>query len=208
VAVLPTLATTWLAPRLPDFQRRCGDIAVSLSSRTLPFQFSDHPFDAAIYHADHIWPRTTGIKLFDEGELWPVCTPALLASAGKAGDSLDRLPHLHMMSRPDAWRHWYRAQNRDYAPSISAGPRYELFTITLAAAQAGLGVALIPRFLAHEELSAGRLVLAASGALKVREAYYFSYPTHSEPTEALLAFESWLADMAKTMSESVHKEQP
>src|SRR5690606_3157711 len=40
IAVLPTLATTWLVPRLPDFQRHHPDISVSLSVRTRPFQFN------------------------------------------------------------------------------------------------------------------------------------------------------------------------
>ena len=49
IAVVPTLATTWLIPRLADFQREHGDITVSLSVRTLPFQFKDQPFDGALY---------------------------------------------------------------------------------------------------------------------------------------------------------------
>src|SRR5690606_30878047 len=73
IAVVPTLATTWLVPRLPEFQRRHRDVAVSLSVRTLPFQFNDQPFDGAIYHAAQMWPGTAGIKLFDEQELVPVC---------------------------------------------------------------------------------------------------------------------------------------
>ena len=36
IAVVPTLATTWLIPRLADFQREQPDITVSLSVRTLP----------------------------------------------------------------------------------------------------------------------------------------------------------------------------
>ena len=193
VAVLPTLATTWLVPRLADFQRRHTDIAVSLSVRTLPFQFNDHPFDAAIYHAAQIWPLTSGIKLFDEGELLPVCVPSLLQQA-QGADVMEGLTHLHMSSRPDAWRRWYQAQDREYLPSISAGPRYELFSMTLAAVKAGLGVALVPRFLAQEDLDTGQLVLPSTGVLKVQEAYFFSYPDASERSEALLAFESWLAE--------------
>lgn len=58
IAVVPTLATTWLIPRLADFQRVQPDITVSLSVRTLPFQFKDQPFDGALYHGDGIWPGT------------------------------------------------------------------------------------------------------------------------------------------------------
>lgn len=191
VAVLPTLASTWLIPRLPDFQKKHGDIAVSLSVRTLPFQFNDHPFDAAIYHAEQLWPQTIGFKLFDEGELVTVCLPELLTSL--PDPHMEHLPHLHMLSRPDAWRWWYQAQGLDYLPSSSAGPRYELFSMTLAAVQAGMGVALMPRFLIQQELDAGRLVSPAPGVLTVQEAYFFSYPAGNVRSEALQAFEQWLA---------------
>lgn len=193
IAVLPTLATTWLVPRLADFQRRHADIAVSLSVRTLPFHFNDHPFDAAIYHAAQIWPQTAGIKLFDEGELLPVCIPALLPQEPDV-DVMAGLAHLHMLSRPEAWRRWYQAQDREYLPSIGAGPRYELYSMTLAAVKAGLGVALVPRFLAQEDLDSGRLVIPSTGVLRVQEAYFFSYPDAGERSEALLAFETWLAE--------------
>lgn len=193
IAVLPTMATTWLIPRLPDFKQRHEDIAVSLSVRTLPFQFNDHPFDAAIYHAAQMWPHTQGIKLFDEGELLPVCIPRLALQAERAGPAV--LTHLHMTSRPDAWRQWYREHQREYEPSIGAGPRYELFTMTLAAVQAGMGVALMPRFLVQDDLKAGRLQAPFGGGLAVREAYFFGYPDNNERSEPLQAFESWLRDV-------------
>lgn len=198
IAVLPTVATTWLIPRLPEFAARHGDIAVSLSVRTLPFQFKDHPFDAAIYHAPQMWPHTRGMKLFDEGELLPVCLPALARRARKEG--MAALTHLHMLSRPDAWRQWYREQGLEYLPSMSAGPRYELFTMTMAAVRAGMGVALAPRFLAQGELAEGRLRMPVGGGLAVPEAYYFGYPDNIQRSEALGAFEAWLASMADELA--------
>lgn len=196
IAVLPTLASTWLLPRLPDFQKQHGDIAVSLSVRTLPFQFNDHPFDAAIYHAEQIWPQTIGFKLFDENELLAVCAPELISGLAPEEINISALPHLHILSRPDAWRLWYQAQGDEYEPSTSAGPRYELFSMSLAAAKAGMGVALIPRFLLQEDLAAGRLLRPSKGVLAVREAYFFSYPATHIRSDALLAFESWLISNA------------
>lgn len=196
IAVLPTLATTWLVPRLPAFQREHDDVSVSLSVRTRPFQFNDHPFDAAVYHAAQLWPGTVGFKLFDEKELVPVCTPAVREAIAAHPEGMQGVPHLHMMSRPDVWRQWYREQKRDYPPSAGAGPRYELFTMLLAAAQAGMGVALVPGFLARQALATNALVMADQGVLPVGEAYYFSYPAQDLPSEALLAFEAWLSDEA------------
>lgn len=194
VAVLPTLAKTWLLPRLAGFWQARPDITVSLSVRTLPFQFNDQPFDAAIYHAEGIWPGTRGIKLFDEGELLPVCAPSLLAARPDAGDPLAEMQHLHTTSRPDAWRRWYQAQGRDYLPTMNAGPRYELFTMSLAAVKAGMGVALVPRFLVQHALASGELAMPVAAGLSVGEAYFFSYPAANPPSEALRAFEQWLED--------------
>lgn len=192
IAVLPTLATTWLVPRLPGFQRGHDDVSVSLSVRTRPFQFNDHPFDAAVYHAPQLWPGTTGFKLFDERELVPVCTPAVREVIQRHPEGMAGVAHLHMMSRPDVWRHWYREQQRECPPSVGAGPRYELFTMLLAAAQVGMGVALVPGFLARQALRSGGLTTADDGVLPVGDAYYFSYPTQDRPSDALLAFEAWL----------------
>ena len=194
IAVLPTLATTWLVPRLKEFSRQHGDIAVSLSVRTLPFQFNDHPFDAAIYHAGTIWPGTVGFKLFDEQTLVPVCSVDVRERIEQGPQGLAQTSHLHMMSRPDAWREWYRVRGQEYPPTVSAGPRYELFTMLLAAAQAGLGLALIPSFLARDALNESRLVAPFKQGLPVRDSYFFSYPAHVERSEALTAFEAWLKE--------------
>lgn len=201
IAVLPTLATTWLIPRLPLLNASHPDIAVSLSVRTLPFQFADHPFDAAIYHAEQPWPGTQGISLFDEEAMLPVCVPRLLEQARSNPEGLSSLTHLHVMSRPHAWRDWYRTQGLAYAPSIGAGPRYELFTMVLAAVHAGLGVGLIPRFLAREALASGDLVVPFDGALPMRQSYYFSYPAQSARNDALKIFEQWLKALVAAQPE-------
>lgn len=203
IAVLPTLATTWLLPRFPLFNAQHADVNVSFSVRTLPFQFADHPFDAAIYHAAQAWPRTQGIKLFDEGELVPVCAPSLIehVAPDQRLKVMGSLTHLHMMSRPEAWRRWYDAQGLDYLPAMSAGPRYDLFSMTLEAVRSGLGVALVPRFLLDDELASKKIVVPVPGALQVQEAYYFGYPDDHERSDALSAFETWLRQL--TISDGV-----
>jgi len=194
LAVLPTLASTWLIPRLPEFQARHPDIVVSLSPRTLPFQFKDQPFDAAIYHADALWPGTEGRLLFPEGELVPVCAPAHARSGPAA---LEGMAHLHLASRPDAWRQWYYAANLPYGPQAAGGPRYELFSMVIAAARAGLGVGLVPRFLAREALAAGELAMPVDAPLRVSQGYFFGYPQRRDRSPALQAFEAWIGTAAR-----------
>jgi len=196
IAVVPTLATTWLIPRLADFAARHPDITVSLSVRTLPFQFKDQPFDGALYHGDHIWPGTRGTLLFPERELIPICAPALATSARDAACPVAGMPHLHLSSRPDAWRNWYARNQFPFGPGAAGGPRYDLFTMVLAAARAGLGVGLVPRFLAEPLLDAGELTMAAQAVLPVPHGYYFGYPEAAGRAEALQVFEMWLKDIA------------
>ena len=201
IAVLPTLAANWLIPRLPDFQRNHPDITVSLTLRTLPFQFNDHPFDGAIYHGDGHWPGTHSTLLFDEKEMVPVCAPFLIqgnkVAAGQKGIEqallrMQGLTHLHLSSRPDAWRQWYGASGAIYGPQAAGGPRYELFTMVMAAARAGLGVGLVPRFIVQESIDRGELAMPVPLPLPVSQGYFFGYPTRNEPSAALSAFGAWL----------------
>lgn len=196
IAVLPTLAANWLIPRLKDFQRHHPDISVSLSLRTLPFQFEDQPFDAAIYHSHAMWPGTQGELLFAERELVPVCAPVLLKGQPRASDPLSGLTHLHLSSRPDAWRQWYEQANMAYPPEVAGGPRYEMFAMVLAAAQAGLGVGIVPRFLAQPALDRGDLLMPLPVPLPVSQGYYFGYPARVEVTPSLQIFARWLIDAA------------
>lgn len=204
IAVLPTLAANWLIPRLKDFQRQYPDISVSLSLRTLPFQFDDEPFDGAIYHSHAAWPGTQGSLLFAEGELVPVCSPQLVDKAHRDND-LQGLTHLHLNSRPDAWRHWYEHVGVAYPAEAAGGPRYEMFAMVLSAAQAGLGVGLVPRFLVQQSLDRGDLIMPVSQPLPVTQGYYFGYPLRNELTPALGAFEQWLGATAKASFERVRR---
>lgn len=203
IAVVPTLATAWLIPRLADFGREHPDITVSLSVRTLPFQFKDQPFDGALYHSDHLWPGTQGALLFPERELVPICAPAMaLASRAQDGSPIAGMPHLHLSSRPDAWRLWYGENRFMFGPHAAGGPRYELFTMVLAAAQAGLGVGLVPRFLAQGPLDAGAVVMPTPAVLPVPHGYYFSYPETGDPSEALKIFQTWMQGAALQNTDS------
>ncbi len=197
IATLPTLATTWLIPRLADFQRHWPDIQISLSVRTQPFQFADVPVDGAIYHAEAPWHNTQGVMLFREQALIPVCSSQLLARVRRKGaDVLEQLPHLHMMTRPDAWQNWYEYNQQPYTPFVLGGPRYELFTMLLAAVDAGMGVALIPAFIAREHIKSGRFVSPVPATLPVEAAYFFGYPRADDYPEALMIFENWLKEQA------------
>ncbi|MEY4754955.1 MAG: hypothetical protein RJA44_2630 [Pseudomonadota bacterium] len=190
LGVVPTFATRWLLPRLPDFQRRHPGITVHLTPRTRPFLFEDSGLDAAI-HAGHAgWPGTVAEHLLPE-TLVAVASPALLAGRACRPATLPELPLLQMSTRPQAWRQCFEAEGLPPERSM-AGPRMELFSMLTEAALQGMGAALIPRLLIEAELADGRLLPLTPADLPSDRAYWLIHPDSRRLDPALAAFRAWL----------------
>ena len=166
LAVVSTFCTQWLIPRLPQFAALHPRITLNLSVRSEVFAFDESGFDAAIYYGDRLWPDTQGRMVLPEGTCVPVCSPAYAAvHALHDEQAWLHCPHLTLASRAHAWRGWYAERGWHYTLHASRGPRYELFSMVIAGAAAGLGVGLVPQLLAQEALDSGRLVQAHPQAL-------------------------------------------
>lgn len=199
LAVVPTFAARWLIPRLRALRATHPTVTVHLESATRPFLFSGTPFDAALVALTPLqvaqWAGTQATLLLPERVL-PVASPALLGSSSLSAQALADLPLLQQSTRPNAWREWFEAQGV-HAPQALAGPRFEQFSMTTAAALAALGVALVPALLVQEELAQGSLVRAcnASAAPLLERAYYLVTPLGQTPRAPLLAFADWLKNL-------------
>lgn len=207
LAAVPTFATRWLIPRLPEFAAVHPEIVVHIDTRTRPFLFADTGFDAALYagtpeQVAH-WPGTQAHWLMHEDVL-PVCSPRLLEAAEQRGRGrahqgvspqvLAELPLLQQSTRPYGWRQWFEAMGTP-APRALEGPRYELFSMLAVAATHGLGVALMPAMLIEAELARGELVVACPQPLRGERGYYLVTPVQAS-TPALGAFLQWLQGQA------------
>src|SRR3990167_769292 len=156
LAVLPTFASQWLIPRLGGFSARHPDVTINMNARTRVFLFDDTPFDAAIHFGTPTWPGSRAHYLFTE-EAVPVCAPGLLKkSRNIAPRALAALPLLHSATRPEDWRNWFSAAGIDDINAMK-GPRFELHSMLISAACAGLGVALLPGFLVAQQVTSGAL---------------------------------------------------
>lgn len=195
IAAIPTFATRWLIPRLKRFQNQHPNVTVHIAERMEPFLLAGSGFDAAI-HFEH--PAWAGMHLHHllEEVLVPVCSPALLADAGPNA-SLDELPRLHRRQNPDAWQIY--AQEAGIMLTNSAiGARYDLHSMLIEAALAGLGVALVPRLYIGAELEQGRLVAPWPDGKAVAKNFCLVLPEPIELSEApLQAFAKWILDEAR-----------
>jgi LysR family glycine cleavage system transcriptional activator len=188
----PTLMMRWLIPRLPALSAAVPELDVRLSAAGGPVHFDRDGIDLAIRRNDFKFPASVhSRRLFDE-MIGPVCSPDL----GTRLTSIDRLatlPRLHARTRPSAWDDWAEAR-RITLPPVRA-QTFEHFYISLQAAVAGLGVAIGPLALVHDDVQAGRLV-APFGFTADGSAYYVltTRPPENSPVAALLAALSQQAD--------------
>ncbi|WP_409030171.1 LysR family transcriptional regulator [Janthinobacterium sp. CG_23.3] len=190
LAILPTFGTRWLAPRLPQFLADNPGITINLTTRLAPFDFNLESVDAAIHFGPPEWPGAELDFLMNETVV-PACSRALLATHQfTSASDLVKVPLLHMVSRPDAWRRWLGAMGVE-ADDVH-GMLVDQFAMATQAAISGLGIALLPRFLIESELARGDLVEAINGPVESAERYYLAWPSSRASYPPLQAFRSWL----------------
>ncbi len=191
LAVLPTFATRWLGPRLGDFLSHHPGVAVNMSTRIKRFDFANEVFDAAIYFGTDDWPGVHHLRLFDE-RVTACAAPGFLAQnpVQRAAD-LASLPRLQLESRPHVWNDWFRAQGAQPVPG--GGMLVDQFSMMIQAAISGLGIALLPDYLARVEIAERRLLPVLDQAVPVRGAYWLVWPPDRDGLAPLAAFRDWIA---------------
>lgn len=192
LAILPTFGTRWLIPRLAGFSAAHPGITVNFNTRNVPFDFASDRLDAAIHFGDTSWPGVIAHRLMGE-EVLPVCAPTL--SLTTIGD-LAQATLLQHSTRPRAWADWLAAVGHAEINGLK-GPKFEQIAMTIQAAVAGLGVAILPRFLVEEEIAGGRLVVPFDRPVASTHAYYLVYPEAKAQMPALKTFRDWLIEEAR-----------
>ncbi|WP_454690585.1 LysR family transcriptional regulator [Achromobacter aloeverae] len=193
LAVVPTFAVKWLIPRLPDFVARHPEVHLNIVSRSAPFDFAHEAFDAAIHYGEAVWPGAQLAHLMDE-EMTPVCSRALQERLGiYAPADLLRVPLLQQFTRPSSWNDWF--EHLAIVPANAfEGPRFDSFNMILEAVRAGMGAALLPRFMIDE--AADQLVRISDVCLPSRRGYHLAWPTAKSELGSVRKFQAWLSAQA------------
>lgn len=192
LAVLPTLGSKWLLPRMHEFYAKHPEILVHIHSRIIreDVQSATQDMTAIICAGTGKWPGYISHKLLTE-KLLVVASPAALpdyrcmSPANVAEHSL-----LNVVSRPGAWSDWFDRHGVDHR-HMKSGPHFELTAHLIQAVSAGIGIGLIPQILVQDELHSGELV-ALFEPIESGRSYYLVYATRYQNLRPLNVFSDWL----------------
>lgn len=191
LSILASFGLHWLAPRLKDFVGKHSGITVNLQTHALPFSFAGSTAQAAIHYGSRDWPGVEYLPLMPKHVL-PVCAPSLLQTQVHCAEDLLECPLLHLESHPDSWEQWF-AKHGVLAERLQ-GMLFDQSSAMTQAAVHGLGIALLPTFLAETEIAAGRLALALEGPPVTLGEYFLVWPTDHAKEYPLIQFRTWLLE--------------
>ncbi len=192
LSVLPTFATRWLAPRIGQFLADNPGISINLSTKIQRFSFASEAFDAVIFFGQPDWPDAHHLRLFDERLTACASADFLARHPIAAPADMAGLPMLQLETRPSGWAAWFRAQGA--AGSPASGMVMDQFSMMIQAAIAGLGVALLPSYLAQPEIDEGRLHPILRASVPGEGAYWLAWPDRRQGDPAFARFRAWIAD--------------
>jgi len=187
----PNFAAKWLVHRLGSFAASEPGIKLRVSASMYHVDFSREDIDIAIRHGLGDWPGLHVTRLCSE-ELFPVCSPSLLAGRKGLKRPSDLRHHtlLHSRERND-WAQWLTAA-RLSLPEDARAVDFSQMSMALDAAADGQGVALARTALAARDLITGRLVNPFGPRVRVPFAYYIVCPKAMAERPKIATFRNWL----------------
>lgn len=197
ISVVPSFARLWLLPRLPDLQGTPPQCRIEPLIEHRVADLRADQADLAVRYGQGRWRGLEAKLLFGE-RLFPVTAPDLAARLGGNARAarIAEAPLLHD-SDTAQWRAWL-AEGGVRFRAKAADRRFEDYDLVLAAARAGLGVALLRSPLADDELVSGGLMRVSRTNIRNVSGHYLvsppgaPHPAHERVAAALLSLTAGL----------------
>lgn len=188
---MPSMASSWLLPRLPGFVAQHPEVELNLDSSIDLVDFADGRHDAALRYGVGVWPGLVVEPLLDEW-LTPVASPALLARY--KAPRLENLGDMPLLCPEDPWNDWFALHGgkppKRFAASFGDSESRQ------RAAVEGIGVALGRTTMVRPLIETGQLVALFPQLMKASRSHFLVYPERSRKQAGFVAFREWLLDEA------------
>ena len=204
LSVASSFASYWLVPRLSGFVAAHPEVTLNLSTQIGPVDFSSTPHTASIEYCDGPQEGLTAVRVHAL-ILKPYTASVLLKkrpnprqpSFARRQDLLKFLrtqPLIRHATVPQAWSGWLQEAGilGGMEDRLLAGPQYDLLSMALNGVIAGLGVALLPEYMARGALLSGQIVELSEVTWEPPKAYFLRYPAWKSDLGVLQRFQSWL----------------
>ena len=186
----PDFAAKWLVNRLGRFADAHPEIDLRVSATMHHVDFAQEDVDLAVRHGDGNWVGLHVERLSQE-ELFPVCSPKILAGRRIAKPSdLLKFPLLRLDTDKE-WAKWFDAAGVPNA-DVSRGLVLNRVSMLIDAAVDGQGIALARTTLAAWDLLNGRLVRMFSAALPLSKTYWIVSPKATSMLPKIKRAREWL----------------
>ncbi|VWD54674.1 LysR substrate-binding domain-containing protein [Burkholderia contaminans] len=191
MSVVPAFAQLWLLERQHALESEAPALRIELGIDLRNVDIAGGEADLSIRYGRGNW-RQLDTRAFMPERLYPVAHPRLAAQLSKArrrrGDAaLLDMPLLHD-SDVTGWRTWFDALGVPFKPRAQ-DRRFEDYNLVLAAAEAGLGVALARVPLADAYLKRSELVRVSPHEVDSVLRYYFVHAKGENRPEVLALME-------------------
>ncbi|MDF3080122.1 LysR substrate-binding domain-containing protein [Burkholderia sola] len=191
MSVVPAFAQLWLLERQQVLEREAPALRIELGIELRNVDIAGGEADLSIRYGRGNW-RRLDTRPFMPERLYPVAHPRLAAQLARmrraTGDAaLLDMPLLHD-SDVTGWRTWFDALGIPFKPRAQ-DRRFEDYNLVLAAAEAGLGVALARTPLADAYLQRSALVRVSRHEVDSLLSYHFVHAKGESRPEVLALME-------------------
>jgi LysR family transcriptional regulator, glycine cleavage system transcriptional activator len=190
----PSLAATWLIPKLGAFERDHADTELQLVPTTRVLDLKRDQVELAVRHGKGVWPGIEAAFLLEEKAL-PVCAPGYLRPDEDPLAGLGRARLIVNARFPDEWEEWARARGLA-PPALTGAIELEGIEQALQVAESGHGLAMGRRPMVDDRLVRGTLIAPFGAGDPTGAAYYLCRISDAPPTAATRGVERWLRALA------------
>jgi len=194
ISLVASFLQLWLLPRIRSFRRKHANVTLRFHTSRELVDFSRAPIHVALRFGRGRYGDLHVEKLLDEWIL-PVAHPELVKQYGllERDTDLEKLPLLD--SEDAEWRVWSQADvQREWE---SRTPTIDDSAGVLAAAEEGLGFALMRWSLVTRALQKGTLKVAGREVLPHSSSYYFVCPQPYLQMPKVAQFREWIRGVAE-----------
>ena len=190
--VYVTVAARWLMSRLASFRISYPNVQIQLDTTIMDWDFDPNRTDLGFIYA--VNPRRDGVEycqLF-KARLVLVCNKALALNL-KSGSALAQSTKIEVLQSPLDWEVWSQ-HNKFDGLQLANIQQFDSLMLAIEAAIQGIGVLVIPEFIVHDDLRAGRLVSPLGRPVPQLGCWYVAYTNARKFDKGIMGFKKWLGE--------------